>query len=182
MLPNSKAESTSPGPSSAVRRLVFHPLAVVLFSIGGALLYAVWVTWRFGGHNLTNQYLYVVPIVIPFISFLLDRAEHFQQLRIAGLTIDLVVVGMAIMRVVGNVPLVSGHTLFLTYAVLGPASRVTRITAAIVMIEVIYLKYFVWHDPISSSFGIVLGTIAALSAHRLGRKPKKSVSLVAKHE
>jgi hypothetical protein len=87
--------------------------------------------------------------------------------------VDIVVVGAAMMRVVATLPLVSGHTLFLTYAILGPGSRVTRITASVVMIEVIYLKYFVWHDSISSSIGIALGIIAALIAHRFGRKPAK---------
>ena len=146
---------------------------VLLFSIGAALLYAVWVTWRFGGHGLTNQYVYVVPIVIPFVSFLFDRAEQVRQLRVVGLLVDIVVVGAAMMRVVSTLPLVSGHTLFLTYAILGPGSRVTRITASLVMIEVIYLKYFVWHDSISSSIGIALGIIAALIAHRFGWKPAK---------
>lgn len=160
------------------RPLLFHPLVVLLFSTGAALLYAVWVTWSFGGHGLTNQYLYVVPIVVPFVSFLFDRAEQVRQLRIAGLVVDVVVVGAAMMRVVGNVPLVSGHTLFLTYAMLGPGSRVTRITASIVMIEVIYLKYFVWHDSISSSIGLALGIVAASTAHRFGRQAEK-VSLSA---
>jgi hypothetical protein len=139
------------------------------------LLYAVWVTWRFDGNGLTSQYLYVVPIVVPFVSFLLDRVEQVRQLRIAGLVVDVVVVGAAMMRVVSYLPLVSGHTLFLTYAMLGPGSRVMRITAAIVMIEVIYLKYFVWHDSISSSIGIALGIIAALVARRFGRKPEKEL-------
>lgn len=142
----------------------------MLISIGGALLYAVWVTWRFGGHGLTSQYVYVVPIVVPFVAFLLDRVEQVRQLTIAGVLVDVVVVGTSMMRVVGNVPFVSGHTLFLTYAMLGPGCRVTRITASIVMIEVIYLKYFVWHDSISSSTGIALGIIAALVVHRFGRK------------
>ena len=83
------------------------------------------------------------------------------------------------MRVVGNVPFVSGHTLFLSYAILGPASRVTRITASLIMLEVIYLKYFVWHDPITSTSGIVLGTIAALIARRFGRKDANEQRLAA---
>ena len=173
MLINSEAEPAHSRPPLPARRFVFHPFVVLVFSIGGALLYAVWVTWRFGGHNLTSQYVYVVPVVVPFVSFLLDRAEQFHHLRIAGLAVDFVVVGTAMMRVIGNVPLISGHTLFLTYAMLGPGSRVTRITASLLMIEVVYLKYFVWHDSISSSTGIVLGTLAALIAHWFGRKPEK---------
>ena len=83
------------------------------------------------------------------------------------------------MRIVGRVPYISGHTLFLTYAILGPASRVTRITASLVMLEVIYLKYFVWHDPVSSSTGIVLGAIAAVTARRFARKVETENRLAA---
>jgi hypothetical protein len=64
-------------------------------------------------------------------------------------------------RVVGNVPYVSGHTLFLTYCLLSTRSRVPRVAAAIVLLQVIYLKYFVWHDWITSTSGIVLGAGAA---------------------
>lgn len=157
----------------------FHPLVVLLLAIGGALLYAAWITWRYGGRNLENQYLYVVPIVVPFVSFLLDRVERIRHSRIAGLVLDALVVGTAMMRVIGNVPFVSGHTLFLSYAIFSPASRVTRISATLVMLEVIYLKYFVWHDPITSSTGIMLGTIAALIAHRLRRKGETEDELAA---
>jgi hypothetical protein len=81
------------------------------------------------------------------------------------------------MRVIGDVPYVSGHALFLTYAILRPGSPVTRITAGIVMVEVIYLKYFVWHDFITSTMGIILASLAAslcrlLIARQLIRKQR----------
>lgn len=165
--------------SSKLRWLIFDPFVVLLLSIAGALLYAVWVHWRFGGQNLRSQYLYVVPIIVPFLSFLLDRGERIKRVSIAGLAIDFLVVGISMMRVIGNVPYISGHTLFLSYAILGPASRVTRITASLVMLEVIYLKYFVWHDPVTSSTGIVLGIIAAVTARRFGRKKETESRLAA---
>lgn len=167
---NSDVEATDSGTSLKIRSLIFHPFVVLLLSIGGALLYSVCVTWRFGGQKLQSQYLYVVPIIVPFLSFLLDRSEKIRRRSVASLIIDFLVVGTSMMRVIGNVPYISGHTLFLTYAILGPASRVTRITASLVMLEVIYLKYFVWHDPVTSSTGIVLGIIAAVATRRLGRK------------
>ncbi|HKB66665.1 MAG TPA: hypothetical protein VKC61_12490 [Pyrinomonadaceae bacterium] len=162
-----------------IRSWIFHPFVVLLLSIAGALLYAAWVTWRFGAQNLQNQYLYVVPIIVPFVSFLLDRSERIKHVSITGLAIDSLVVGTSMMRVIGDVPYISGHTLFLSYAIVSPASRVTRITASLVMLEVIYLKYFVWHDPITSSTGIVLGTIAAMLARRLGRKVEPENRLTA---
>jgi hypothetical protein len=161
---SSEDQDFSARAARTARRLVFHPLVVLLISLGGALVYAAWITWRFGGRNLESQYVYVVPIVVPFVSFLLDRAEHIHSLSVASVAIDVLVVGTSMMRVVAHVPFVSGHTLFLAYAILGPASRVTRIAAALVMVEVIYLKYFVWHDPITSTVGIALGTVAALIA------------------
>jgi len=176
---NSGVEPTHSRTSLKIRSLVFHPFVVLLLSISGALLYTVWVTWRFGSQNLQKQYLYVVPIIVPFLSFLLDRSERIKRESVAGLVIDFLVVGTSMMRVIGKVPYISGHTLFLTYAILGPASRVTRITASLVMLEVIYLKYLVWHDPVSSFTGIVLGALAAVTARRFGRKVETENRLAA---
>ena len=125
-------------------------------------LYALYATLRFSGDKLSGQYLYVVPIIIPFVSFLFERAERIRQSNLIQLAIDALVVGTAIWRVIGNVPFISGHALFLTYALLSSRSRFTQITAAIVMLEVIYLKYVVWHDWITLTGGIVLGSLAAL--------------------
>ncbi|HSS22726.1 MAG TPA: hypothetical protein VLL54_21820 [Pyrinomonadaceae bacterium] len=157
-------------PETNFHHLIFHPLSVLLLSVSAALVYAGWVRWRFGGDQLGNQLVYVVPIVVPFVAFLLDRAHRIGVWRPAIFLIDFVVVGTSILRVIGNVPYVSGHSFFLTYAILGPGARITKITAALVMVEVIYLKYFVWHDFITSSTGILLGAIAAVLAHRF--RPK----------
>lgn len=84
----------------------------------------------------------------------------------------------SILRARGYVPLVSGHALFLTYAVLRPGSPVTRITAAIVMLEVIYLKFFVWHDFVTPVGGIALALIAVMLVRRLikGRASERQVA------
>ena len=120
------------------------------------------------GGNLANQYIYVVPIVVPFVAFMLDRLGQLRDTTLVSAIVDVLVVGTSMMRVIGNVPLVSGHTLFLTYAILRRGSLVTRMAAAIVMAEVIYLKYFVWHDFITSTIGIGLALIAALIIRRFG--------------
>jgi len=73
--------------------------------------------------------------------------------------------------VIAHVPYVSGHTLFLTYALLSTRTRVAQITAAVVMIQVIYLKYIVWGDWITSTIGIALGLLAARARLWLGAKP-----------
>lgn len=153
-------------PRSFSRSLSFHPVVVLLLSLAGALLYAVWITWRFSGKDLSGQYIYVVPIVVPFVAFVLDRVQRLTETTIVSVLMDALVVGTAMMRVIGNVPYVSGHALFLIYAVLRPGSAVTRITAALVMLEVIYLKFFVWHDLITPLTGTVLAVIAALITRR----------------
>ena len=67
-------------------------------------------------------------------------------------------------RVIGDVPYISGHALFLTYTILSAYSYLGRITAIIIMIEVVYLKIFVWNDWLSLTSGILLGVIAFLIA------------------
>ena len=150
------------------RQLLFHPLIVLLLSLTGGFVYAIWATSRFSGDSLAGQYLYVVPIVVPFVAFLLDRLRQIREANVVSAVVDVLVVGTSMMRVIGNVPFVSGHALFLTYAVRRPGSLVTRITAAIVMAEMIYLKFFVWHDFITPTTGIALALIATLITRRFG--------------
>ncbi len=120
--------------------------------------------------NLAGSFLYNVTIVVPLVAFLFDRAENRQQLNALPLVIDLIVIGAAIGRVVGSVPFVSGHTLFLTYAIISTHSKFVRMSAIIVMAHAVYLKYFVWHDLVTSTSGIILGSIAALLVLRFGQK------------
>lgn len=143
------------------RRFIFHPLSVLLFSFIGASSYVFYAASRISEDQLRSHLFYMVPIIVPFVAFLFDRAERFGQSSILQFVVDALVIGTAMGRVVGNVPYVSGHTLFLTYCLLGTQSKVPRVTATIVLLQVIYLKYFVWHDWITSTNGIVLGALAA---------------------
>lgn len=112
------------------RPTLFHPPIVLTIALFEAGAYAMWATLRFSGDKLSNQYLYVVPIVIPFVAFLFDRAEEFRHSTRLRIIIDALVVVTAMWRVFGNVPYVSGHALFLTYALLSSRSRVAQVTAA----------------------------------------------------
>jgi hypothetical protein len=156
-------------PASA-RSLIFHPLIVLSLSLMGAALYALYATLRFPSGSLWGQYFYVTPIVVPFAAFLFDRAARHRQMTVFGLIIDVLVVGTAMWRVIGHVPYISGHALFLTYALLSTRSRVARIAAAAVLLQVIYLKYIVWGDWITSTNGIALGVLAAIAGMWLGAK------------
>lgn len=144
------------------RSWIFHPVVVLCFSLLGAAVYAAYITLRLPAGARGGQYVYVVPIVVPFVAFLFDRAERFPVDGRLPLALDVLVTGTAMWRALGHVPYVSGHSLFLTYCVLTARSRVARGAAAAVLLQVIYLKYFVWHDWVSSTSGIILGTAGAL--------------------
>lgn len=161
------------------RRLIFHPLVICVSAILGATLWAAYVTRGFSSDRLIGQTFYVVPIVVPFVAFLFDRAERFRQLTIIQFIVDALVIGVAMGRVVGNVPYVSGHTLFLTYALLATRSPIVLVTAALVMLHTLYLKYVVWHDWMTSSSGIVLGLMAALVTWWFGRTDPHKKSATA---
>jgi len=134
--------------------------------VGGGV-YAVWASNRFTGAALTGQYIYVVPIVVPFVAFLCDRVAEFRSAGLWILAIDSLVVFTAMMRVIGDVPFVSGHALFLTYAILRRGSLITRTMSALVMVEVLYLKLFVWHDFVTPVGGVALALVAWTVVGRL---------------
>jgi hypothetical protein len=111
--------------------------------------------------------MYMVPIVVPFVAYVLDRGERWSERNVWQRLVDVIVVLIAMWRVVGNVPFVSGHTLFLTYCILTCRSLVARLTGVAVMAQTMYLKYLVWHDWVTSTCGIVLGSIAAIIVLRI---------------
>ena len=67
---------------------MFHPLIVLLFSLIGASFYAFYAALRFPGDTLTSHLTYVVPIVIPFVAFLFDRAERFGHSSTLQFVVD----------------------------------------------------------------------------------------------
>jgi hypothetical protein len=160
--------------------LIFHPVTVSIFALLGVVSYVVWMRWRFPGGDLANNFIYVLPIIVPFVAFLFSRAQRWPEAGMLELGIDFLVVGTSMMRVVGDVPYVSGHALFLTYAIARPGSVLARVTATLVMIQVVYLKFFVWHDLATPVAGTTLGLAAAFFVRRLGprRRPIGSIANV----
>jgi hypothetical protein len=151
-------------------KLIFHPLFVLISAALAMFAYAALMRWRFPGGDLSNHFVYVLPIIVPCVAFIFDRARHFSDATLLELTLDSTVVVVSFMRMMGLVPLVSGHALFLTYAIARPGSRLTKVAAAMVMLQVIYLKFFVWHDWLSPITGITLGLLAALVVRRFAPK------------
>jgi hypothetical protein len=108
---------------------------------------------------------YFVPLMVPLIAFMLERVEHVREANFFQHGVDYLVFGLAVGRVVGSVPYISGHTLLLSYALLQSRSKLVRISSILVLAQTLFLKYFVWGDFVTSNVGIALGcTLAFLVA------------------
>jgi hypothetical protein len=149
------------------RRFLFHPLTVLGTALIATLIFALFINLFFKGGPRWFYLYYFAPIGIPFVAFLFERAEHKALASKAGWGIDALIVGLALVRSVILIPIISGHALFLTYAILTSQSKITRITAILVLLEVAYLKIFMWSDATIIG-GVVVGSIAAILYGRMG--------------
>ena len=156
-----------------LHRLLAHirvrPLVVLGVSLLAALLFAGVVVLAFEGETEWYLLYYFVPIGVPFVAHVLERSEHWPTLTFRQQLVEEIVVGLSLLRAIFLVPLISGHALFLTYALLSTSSTLVRVIAGLVMLEVIYLKVFVWHDPTIVG-GTLLGILATI-AYRRFRRP-----------
>ena len=151
-------------------RIFFHPVFVLVCAVVAMIAYAAVTQWRLPGRDLRMHFIYVLPIIVPFVAFLFDRGAQFRTAGWPEWIIDFVVVASSILRAIGVIPLISGHVLFLTYAIARPGSRLTKATALMVMLQVLYLKIFVWHDMVTPFTGIAVGLTAALIVRVLGAR------------
>jgi hypothetical protein len=145
----------------AQRRFLFHPVTVLGVSILAAGIFAFLIILFFDGAQRWFLLYYHVPIGIPFVAFLFDRAERYAQATRASWAIDLTVLVFALLRAFVRLPVISGHALFLTYCLLTSRSTVARMAAILVLLQVAYLKIFVTHDTALIG-GILSGCLAAL--------------------
>lgn len=140
-------------PESVAR---YPALVKLLVAIVGAALFALASAVLFDGDVEHLLLTYNTPIAIPFIAYGFD--QFTQRPRLAGrlILVDASVITLALLRAVVPVPFISGHALFLTYALLRSRSCLTRLLCLIVFAQVAVLKLFVWHD---STFwgGLALG-------------------------
>jgi hypothetical protein len=144
--------------------ILFHPIIVLVTALIAALLFALVANATFQGDLRDLLVYYFAPIGVPFIAYLFDRAERWRDIR---WYIDLPLVVIAFARAVLPVPFISGHALFLTYALVTTQTRVARWTAALVLLQVAYFKLAIWHDWTLFG-GIALGLLVA-ALDRYGR-------------
>jgi hypothetical protein len=160
-----------------LRTQVFRPWMVLLCSFGGAALIGLWLlrhpSVRATVFDPSGTFQYFVPLMVPMIAFMFERVEHTREANFFQHGVDFLVFGLAVGRVVGDVPFISGHTLLLSYALLSSKSRIVRISAILVLAQTLYLKYVVWHDFVSSDVGIVMGCALALLVSLLPKSKRE---------
>ncbi len=143
------------------RRIAFHPVTVLIAALVAAAIFALLVSLLFEGE--TRQFLlyYFAPIGVPFVCFLFARAERRASISRAAWLIDVAVLIPALIRAFVLIPIISGHALFLSYALLTSRSGVARVTAVLILLQVAYIKIIVWHDATLFG-GIIVGCVAAV--------------------
>jgi hypothetical protein len=116
---------------------------------------------------------YFWPLSFPFTAFVLDRAARWRELSRLQWYIEVPIVLLALSRAFVAVPLISGHALFLSYIMLSSRSWAVKLLAVLVMLQVAYLKIWVWADPTIVG-GILLGMLAAWLVSRFAPTNSKS--------
>ena len=136
-----------------------RPLAVLGAGLLAALAAALALVLTGDERLQLMQLYYHVPIAVPFTAFVLDRINRWPSLDRWALLLDLEVVALALARMVIPLPWISGHALFLTYAPLTTRCRVTQISALVVMLQVMHVKWLLRDATLFG--GVALGCIAA---------------------
>lgn len=154
---------------------------VLLFSLAGAALVGLYLlrspAVRATVFDPSGTFQYFVPLMVPMIAFMFERVEHVREANFFQHGVDCLVFGLAVGRVVGDVPYISGHTLILSYALLLSKSKVVRTTSILVLAQTLFLKYFVWGDFVTSNVGIALGCALAFLVASISRKMQSQPAL-----
>jgi hypothetical protein len=150
-------------------------LATPLVTFAAALVFAgiLALSLRIAWNPGAKSYLEYVPIGAVFAAFLWDRLLPRWPGSARGVAWDAFVIALALMRVFAPpLPFVSGHTLFVTYAVLTARRWPLRALALLVSAEVVYVKLFASVGWKSMLGGLAAASIAALARrHRKGGTP-----------
>lgn len=138
--------------------LLTHPLAVLGWSAlatgATALALQPVIADRFW------LYTYFLPIAAPFAAFCLDRLARLRAIGWRQWALELPLIALALARATQPIPLISGHALFLAYALLTVRSATARWLAFAVYLSVAYMKIAEIGDPVT----LVGGSLAGFAA------------------
>jgi hypothetical protein len=164
------ADPVSAAPSPGRIRTALGSAAATL-SISLLAAAAVAVGFGRAWHPSFDFYFYNVPIAVPFAAFFFDRLLPSREPRFAPLAIDAAVLALSLARVfIPPFPFVSGHTLFTAYAA-GTARRwPLLLTAAAVLLQVIYAKTVLGGGWQSMMGGLVVAAAFVMVRRRIARR------------
>jgi hypothetical protein len=152
---------------SQTRRVVFQPMIMFVVVLGGVVGLAVMKILQAGGFDRSYYVYYYIPMLAPFGAYAADRFRQSGRLRALHWVVDLVVLVISVMRAFRPFPpFISGHAFFLTYVIMTTQSWTARLAAGVIMLEVIYLKLFAWHDATLFG-GIAAGLICGYFFRRI---------------
>lgn len=110
-------------------------------------------------------YWYQAPVGFVFVLFVMDRwHERFARSRWQWF-VDIVTILLSVSRTVTWFLPLSGHTLFLSYAIVTGKGRLLRGFASLVLIEAIAINHFWLNDDSTPWVGLLLGLMMALADH-----------------
>ena len=146
---------------------LFQPRFVLLCSLTGAALVGLYLLrYEYVRANVLDPggtFQYFVPLMVPCLAFMIERVENVRRANFFQHGVDFLIFGLAVGRVTGNEVLhISGHTLLLSYMLVSSRSRIVRIASILVLAQTLFLKYYLWHDFVTSNVGLVVGCVLAL--------------------
>jgi hypothetical protein len=146
---------------------IFQPRFVLLCSVTGAALVGLNLLRseqvRANVLDPAGTFQYFVPLMVPCFAFMLERVEHVRKANFFQHGVDFLVFGLAVGRVTGHEVLhISGHTVLLSYMLVSSRSKIVRVASILVLAQTLFLKYYVWHDFVTSNVGLVVGCALAL--------------------
>ncbi len=147
-------------------RILAHPLVSILAGLLGVGVFTVWISRRLEGERRADILIYDAPIGFVFVTFVLDRLQLGRALLAWRSVVDALAVALALSRAFYEVPFISGHALFLSYALFTCRGWVARLAAGLVLLQVLYLKVVAWGDPTVYG-GMLVGVALALVWRRL---------------
>ena len=154
---------------------IFQPGFILLCSLTGDALVGLYLlrseSVRANVLDPAGTFQYFVPLMVPCFAFMLERVQHVRQANFFQHGVDFLVFGLAVGRVTGHEVLhISGHTVLLSYMLVSSRSKIVRVASILVLGQTLFLKYYVWHDFVTSNIGLAVGCALALVVMLVAKK------------
>jgi hypothetical protein len=105
-------------------------------------------------------FFYFFPVFVAFFLFVFDRLQYRKDYLWPQWGIDGIVVLLSVLRMFFEIPVISGHAYFLTFAFVTIRSLSSRVFLLLVWLQVMYLKIAVLHDATFLG-GVIAGLVSA---------------------